>query len=48
MPDEWVVRLREGHSPAYLKEVAMRLGLGNQKVEFHVCVELPDYPLARD
>ena len=48
MLEEWVVRLREGHGPAYLKEAARRLGLGNQKFEFHMCVELPDYPLARD
>ena len=31
-----------------MKKVARRLGLTNQKIEFHVCVELPDYPFARE
>ena len=48
MPDEWVVRLREGHCPAVKRKVARRLGLMIQEIEFHMCVELPDYPLARE
>ena len=32
MPDEWIVRLREGHSPVFKDKVARRLGLTTQEI----------------
>ena len=48
MPEAWWERLVEGHSPSCVDQVARELGLSPQEVEFHVCLELPDPPLARE